>query len=538
MAKKILPRNGKHYKHVDEFPGIYRETNEHGTVDKDFYIIRVYSSVYKINTYITCNEKRKPFTDLKSAVKFQATYWESLKGLSKDKKTVQMLWENEIGQSLSLKSHSTIKRYQSLFTHHILPNFGHMTLTGTGKNALNVSKVNLYLHTVYNYQPKNMGAKQIESGNVNFDNGFVGKDVKVPDSGYSYEYVIGLLKCFVLIYNIAFESDYIDGETLVKFKESVRLRDELGSRKKEKDKKKIRILTQEQIDKINELLFGTNFYLPFLLSLYCGCRPGEAFGATFDDIDFKAGILHINKQFSETTPDEDGITEEAQAKYIIKAPKLGMNRDVPINDRLLVILKKRKDTLKQAKKTRLVSPQIVSIYDGRTRRMRTSDEFNFISRKANGQVLTAASFQYYAKIIRCGDPESGIEPICPAIDGIEDFSFYTFRKTCLSMLAARNIPVGKLMTFAGHKKIERIYESYYADSELANQLAAAAQSAMITDTDILFKFNDENFSKEYDSICKLRNPEEDDEGFALSPVDIPKTKPMYFEDDNVVEIDF
>ena len=51
--------------------------------------------------------------------------------------------------------------------------------------------------------------------------------------------------------------------------------------------------------------------------------------------------------------------------------------------------------------------------------------------------------------------------ICPNDPKIEDFSFYTFRKTHLSQMAGNNCPIGELMKRAGHTKIETLYEYYY-----------------------------------------------------------------------------
>ena len=61
----------------------------------------------------------------------------------------------------------------------------------------------------------------------------------------------------------------ISTENFTRFKEEIKA----PTRVKETDDKEIRVLTNEQIQQIKELLEPTEYYLPFLIALLGGLRP-------------------------------------------------------------------------------------------------------------------------------------------------------------------------------------------------------------------------------------------------------------------------
>ena len=88
---------------------------------------------------------------------------------------------------------------------------------------------------------------------------------------------------------------------------------------------------------------------------------------------------------------------------------------------------------------------------------------DFISVNDEGKYCyVAGGFKKYAKIIR--------ETICPHEDGVEDFSFYTFRKTHLTKMARTNIPIAVLKNRAGHSKTETLFTYYYANSDEEDEI--------------------------------------------------------------------
>ncbi len=62
------------------------------------------------------------------------------------------------------------------------------------------------------------------------------------------------------------------------------------------EKKEIRPLTDAQIKEFVSLCAGEDYGRIYKLILFTGLREGEALGLTWDCVDFKAGVLKINKQ--------------------------------------------------------------------------------------------------------------------------------------------------------------------------------------------------------------------------------------------------
>lgn len=91
------------------------------------------------------------------------------------------------------------------------------------------------------------------------------------------------------------------------------------------------IPSQEEFERLLEVVKGTRFELPVLLGGYCGLRKGEVFALTYDD--FKEGKVFISKTVSRST---DG-------GFLVKAPKTKTsNRVVPIPTAISTLVKNRK----------------------------------------------------------------------------------------------------------------------------------------------------------------------------------------------------
>lgn len=102
---------------------------------------------------------------------------------------------------------------------------------------------------------------------------------------------------------------------------------------------KIYVLTKSEQNKITNYSIENlnNKNLGILISLYSGLRIGEVCALRWKNIDFKKGILTINKTIQRVyIKDKD----KNISKVIITAPKTkNANRDIPINNCFLSILK-------------------------------------------------------------------------------------------------------------------------------------------------------------------------------------------------------
>ncbi len=98
------------------------------------------------------------------------------------------------------------------------------------------------------------------------------------------------------------------------------------------------IIEQKQIEK-EVLTTHKPHLLGIIISLYTGIRLGELLALEWTDIDFKGGILHINKSCY------DGMKEDSSFGRIIDTPKTtSSTRIIPLPNKLLSLLKSHKLT--------------------------------------------------------------------------------------------------------------------------------------------------------------------------------------------------
>lgn len=69
--------------------------------------------------------------------------------------------------------------------------------------------------------------------------------------------------------------------------------------KAKSERRKIRVFTEDELDKLMNFLKGYSLYYYTLVAVarYTGCRYSEILGLTWDDIDFSGATININKQF-------------------------------------------------------------------------------------------------------------------------------------------------------------------------------------------------------------------------------------------------
>ena len=406
--------------------------------DGSGYVYRLYHKESKTDKWVMKNpatvgligldgkkQKPVPFRTKQDAMRHMG---QELDKLTADKAykykniTFDQVWTMFMNSSHD-KANETIRRYNSIYIHHVKKEFGNLAISEIETQKYNELFVKLH-----------------RTGD--------GRGKKL--NGYSYAYVQSVLKFIYLVVSQAYYNHFITSAQYTRFDAELAMP---GSKKKS-DKKKIRVLTSEQIRKIQELLKPTDYYLPFLISLLGGLRPAETFALCFEDVDFKNCTISIDKQ----------IVEESTGKLIIKEPKTDKStRVIEVPLVLIQEIQKRKRALEEAQKEDpvLFEQNKRKFIDGREFREDIIEQPNFINVDRKGRYITAHSFSYYTKIIK--------RDICPNNDEFEDFSFYTFRKTHLSNMASNNCPVGELMSRAGHSKMETLYDSYYGRTEASEE---------------------------------------------------------------------
>lgn len=404
--KDYIMRNGKKYYKTNR-NYIYK-------CEDGYYAYRIVHKPSKTNSFVNrhINTKKRFNTEYKA---FNALT-EHILELEKDETfknrnvTFTDVWERI--KSTTAKEEATITKYESIYKHHIKDRFG-----DTAIQDLSYKDINDYLEQMYK-MGDNSGTKQ---------------------NGYSFAFVESILKFIWLVVNSSFAYKVISANDLKVLTDNIKMPKQQG----EQD---VRILNQEEIKKVYNLLKDTDYLLPFLISLYVGARPAEAFAIRFSDFDLINNKLSINKQIV-----------EFQGTLTFKPCKT-FSRVVDIPNTLKQEVLKRYAKIEQAKKE---NPQLFElnlkrvIYKLENKKGMDFIYDDMISTDLNGKYNALSSFQYYSKIIR--------KEICLNDDKREDFSFYTFRKTALSIMASHSIPIGSLMKITGHKKNQTLFKYYYSD---------------------------------------------------------------------------
>lgn len=412
-------------------------------VDDRKYVYRLFlkQDGHNIDRYYDCHpETKEPLRTEDEARTALTIHKHIISGddtFVNEKVTFGQVWEHFL-DSEHERAKETIRRYTSIYEIHVKHEFGSKPI-----QEITPYQYSEFLRKIYKHGTTR---KENQENKITKNE----RRRKKVTNGYSLAYVESMLKFLYLVVHHAAELHVVSYQQYNEFKDSCKL----PKAKKKKDNKKIRVLTRQQIADIKKLLKDTDFYLPFLVSLLAGTRPAETFALRFSDFDFENKILTINKQIV----DEEGA-------LVIKNPKTeDSTREIDISDYLLSEVKKRMEYLD---KQRELNPKAFAankgrLIDGREFEEPTMDmPDDMMCRDGKGRYVTAHSFSYYTKLIK--------KDIAPNNDVFEDFSFYTFRKTHLSNMAANNCPIGELMKRAGHSKVERLYENYYQKNETSTE---------------------------------------------------------------------
>lgn len=289
---------------------------------------------------------------------------------------------------------------------------------------------------------------------------------------YKREYIVSFYKLIILVYGYAQKHNLISSDIYIKLNllKFPKINDNNIKSSTDNEKEAIRILTKEQIKNILEYIKINypNMYLPCLISLNSGARTAEAFAARFSDFDFENCTYSIHAQ----------VVSRKGGKFLYIEPKT-TSRTVSVSKELCEEVKKRKEFMdEQILTDNKIKSKITA--DERKKGLRSPMEQNqkpfyqddddvkgfiiddLISTDEKGKFLFyTGSFKRPAKEIR--------KKFVPHEDGIEDFSFYTFRKTHLSIMADSGVPPQALAKRAGHKKMETLFKNYYSNSEKSEE---------------------------------------------------------------------
>lgn len=255
--------------------------------------------------------------------------------------------------------------------------------------------------------------------------------------------------------------------------------------KMEEKKKNIKhVYAQEEIDKIlTRFKDNDTFTCAFLTSCYTGMRTGEVCALTWNDIDLKNGIIHIQHNVYDKKKDEKG-------KWYLGSTKTTTgDRKIHISNTLLNALKnyKRKQSylkrlygqnyhyyhLEDVKNNygKVVEHRIVENEES----IITLNTLNLVFTRENGIYSGTDITRYPYKIIH---KELGIEKC----------RFYDLRGSYATRILKNGVEIRDVADILGHKNIETT-ENYYISSSNESRKEANDIFEKVIHSDIIDKIS-------------------------------------------------
>lgn len=368
---------------------------------------------YKINIDGTLKEKRRrtdefgnQFKTKASAIKArqQAIINEKANALAPPsskikRKTVTEVYNEYCEFGRAGKAYATIKKQDSLWNNHIKAEFGKRYV-----DDISVAEVNDYLAKLYYTENR------------------------------AYSYTESFLKMFYLIFGQSYSRNYLSAEQYDKLCKN---RDTKIHMPKMKIDEETDIITfsDDEMSILSQYFTGTNAQTAFMLGKYCGLRINECYGLKWCNVDFKKGIIKIDRQMQY----QDGViklvslkTRNARREIVMATPlKRYLQKVKKHRDEVALLLEEQREQnqtfLMDMGKTKISSLELVNSLD-------------------DGKIQTVNSMKYHTQKIK-------------RLYGIT-FKYHYLRHTYGTRLAMMNTPMHILCNQMGHAS-GNVTQKYY-----------------------------------------------------------------------------
>lgn len=368
---------------------------------------------YKINIDGTLKEKRRrtdefgnQFKTKASAIKArqQAIINEKANALAPPsskikRKTVTEVYNEYCEFGRAGKAYATIKKQDSLWNNHIKAEFGKRYV-----DDISVAEINDYLAKLYYTENR------------------------------AYSYTESFLKMFYLIFGQSYSRNYLSAEQYDKLCKN---RDTKIHMPKMKIDEETDIITfsDDEMSVLSQYFTGTNAQTAFMLGKYCGLRINECYGLKWCNVDFKKGIIKIDRQMQY----QDGViklvslkTRNARREIVMATPlKRYLQKVKKHRDEVALLLEEQREQnqtfLMDMGKTKISSLELVNSLD-------------------DGKIQTVNSMKYHTQKIK-------------RLYGIT-FKYHYLRHTYGTRLAMMNTPMHILCNQMGHAS-GNVTQKYY-----------------------------------------------------------------------------
>ena len=195
---------------------------------------------------------------------------------------------------------------------------------------------------------------------------------------------------------------------------------------------KIRVLKKGKLKVFLKAASNNEWYLEFLLGLFCGLRKGEILGLKFDDFDFDAHTVSIKRQLAYDTSLEEKSNKVVSRNSIEKPPKTENSiRVLRIPDVVEREVKKRRKLVE--------NNQIIMGND--------YEDHDYISCQKNGKPHSQ------------GAMNNALTKLC-ARNGLPPLTVHSLRHMFATILIENGVPLVKISALLGHSSINTTFEYY------------------------------------------------------------------------------
>lgn len=315
------------------------------------------------------------------------------------RKTVTEVYNEYCEFGRTGKAYATIKKQDSLWNNHIKAKFGKRYV-----DDISVAEVNDYLTELYYTENR------------------------------AYTYTESFLKFFYLIFGQSYSRNYLSAEQYDKLCKNKDTKIHMPKMKIDEETDII-TFSDDEMSVLSQYFTGTNAETAFMLGKYCGLRINECYGLKWCNVDFKKGIIKIDRQMQY----QDGViklvslkTRNARREIVIATPlKRYMKKVKQHRDEVAVLLEEQREQnqtfLMDMGKSKISSLELVNSLD-------------------DGKIQTVNSMKYHTQKIK-------------KLYGIT-FKYHYLRHTYGTRLAMMNTPMHILCNQMGHAS-GNVTQKYY-----------------------------------------------------------------------------
>ena len=393
-----------------------KKTNYKGVFKLDSgrygYRIVFYSEGKRSEKKRTKDEEGKTFKTAKEAWKAREKalkeYLKNERYTSVEKaiprKKIREVYEEYCETGREGKAYSTKVKQDKLWNNHLLSRFG-----STYLDNIRVADIEDYLAELYCVR------------------------------NYSYGYVEGFLKQFYLIFGQAYSRNYLSVNDYNKLCVNKNTKIKMPA-KRSADIVDVEVYSDEQLQQLDEYFKGTVVETGYMIGRYSGLRISEAYGITWDCINFEESYIAVERQLQTN----GGIVRLASLKTV------NARRKVYMCDTLKEYLLDLKERTKQYEKEYSAQRKQneITVYDDIEGEV---SSLNLINTLPNGKLQTVHAIRHHAPNIK---DRFGIQ-----------FKYHTLRHTFGTKMALMNTPEHILLNQMGHSKSSTTHKYYLAMSE-------------------------------------------------------------------------